>query len=63
MHFKIKKNTPLRKLMNAYCERQGFQKPSIRFVFDGAQVGEDQTPTDVSGTHPLINITIITLIN
>lgn len=22
VHFKIKKNTPLRKLMTAYCERQ-----------------------------------------
>lgn len=49
VHFKIKKNTPLRKLMTAYCERQGFQRPAIRFMFDGVAVGEEQTPLEVSG--------------
>lgn len=48
VHFKIKKNTPLRKLMTAYCERQGFQRSSIRFVFDGTPVGEEQTPLEVN---------------
>lgn len=48
VHFKIKKNTPLRKLMNAYCERQGFQKNAIRFMFDGNPIDENQTPLDVS---------------
>ena len=35
--------------MNAYCERQGFQRAATRFMFDGNPVGEDQTPHDVSG--------------
>lgn len=48
VHFKIKKNTQFKKLMAAYCERQGYQKSAIRFVFDGTQIQEDQTPIDVS---------------
>lgn len=47
VHFKIKKNTPLKKLMQAYCDRQGFQRNTIRFTFDGGHVGEDQTPSDL----------------
>ena len=47
VHFKIKKNTPLRKLMTAYCERQGFQAGTVRFMFDGNQVGAEQTPIEV----------------
>lgn len=47
VHFKIKKNTPLRKLMTAYCDRQGSQRGAIRFVFDGNTVGEEQTPLDL----------------
>lgn len=34
--------------MNAYCERQGFQRAAIRFMFDGSAVGEEQSPQDVS---------------
>lgn len=48
VHFKIKKNTPFRKLITAYCERQGIQKSTVRFTFDGNFVGEEQTPHDVS---------------
>ena len=47
VHFKIKKNTPLRKLMTAYCERQGFQAGTVRFMFDGNQIGAEQTPIEV----------------
>ncbi|CAH8292640.1 unnamed protein product [Schistosoma turkestanicum] len=44
IHFKIRKNTPLRKLMLAYCERLGLQQPSVRFIFDGNSVHEADTP-------------------
>ncbi|CAI8051704.1 Small ubiquitin-related modifier 2 [Geodia barretti] len=47
VHFKIKKNTPLRKLMTAYCERQGFQAGTVRFMFDGNQIGAEQTPIEL----------------
>ncbi len=34
--------------MQAYCDRQGFQMSTIRFVFDGNSVGPDTTPNSVS---------------
>lgn len=44
VHFKIKKHTPLRKLMSAYCERTGVQMSAMRFRFDGQPINEDDTP-------------------
>lgn len=48
VHFKIKRNTQLKKLMQAYCDRQGFQMNTIRFMFDGNHLSEDTTPSEVS---------------
>ena len=45
--------------MNAYCDRQGFQRAAIRFVFDGSPVGEDQTPQDVRSSRIIVIIIII----
>ncbi|EGC32393.1 hypothetical protein DICPUDRAFT_155644 [Dictyostelium purpureum] len=42
--FKIKRTTPLKKLMDAYCQRQGLQQGSVRFLFDGQRVKDDATP-------------------
>jgi small ubiquitin-related modifier len=47
VHFKLKKNTALKKLMNAYCERQGLRSNSIRFVFDGTNLTETDTPSQL----------------
>nr|ACO10543.1 Small ubiquitin-related modifier 3 precursor [Caligus rogercresseyi] len=44
VHFKIKKNTPLRKLMHAYCDRSNLAVKTIRFVFDGQRISENDTP-------------------
>jgi len=56
VHFKIKRNTQLKKLMQAYCDRQGFQMTNIRFMFDGNHIGPDTTPSEVSITYciPLV---------
>merc|ERR1719213_829181 len=35
VQFKIKKSTPLRKLMDAYCSRLGLQASQVRFMVDG----------------------------
>ena len=48
VHFKIKRNTQLKKLMQAYCDRQGFQMSTIRFMFDGNPLGPEATPSEVS---------------
>merc|ERR1712244_136700 len=45
VHFKIKKNTPLRKLMGAYCNRAGIQTGVVRFRFDGNPINDEDTPS------------------
>ncbi|KAI8984649.1 ubiquitin-related domain-containing protein [Mycotypha africana] len=45
--FKIKRSTALRKLMDAYCERQGKQPGSVRFLYDGTRVLPQDTPNDL----------------
>uniref|UniRef100_A0A4W3GFH0 Small ubiquitin-related modifier n=1 Tax=Callorhinchus milii TaxID=7868 RepID=A0A4W3GFH0_CALMI len=47
VQFKIKKHTPLNKLMKAYCERQGLSIRQIRFRFDGQPINETDTPAQL----------------
>ncbi|CAG5897698.1 unnamed protein product, partial [Menidia menidia] len=47
VQFKIKRHTPLIKLMKAYCERQGLSMRQIRFRFDGQPINETDTPSQV----------------
>eukprot|EP00033_Pygsuia_biforma_P000844 GCRY01000982.1.p1 GENE.GCRY01000982.1~~GCRY01000982.1.p1 ORF type:complete len:120 (-),score=10.74 GCRY01000982.1:38-397(-) len=44
--FKIKRVTPLNKLMKAYCQRVGVEFESVRFLFDGERITADKTPND-----------------
>ncbi|KAI9320185.1 ubiquitin-related domain-containing protein, partial [Dichotomocladium elegans] len=46
--FKIKQTTPLRKLMEAYCERQGKSNDSVRFLYDGHRVLATDTPQSLA---------------
>lgn len=45
--FKIKRTTQLKKLMDAFCERQGKQPSTVRFLFDGTRVRPEDTPDTV----------------
>ncbi|XP_035516926.1 small ubiquitin-related modifier 2-like [Morone saxatilis] len=47
VQFKIKRHTPLSKLMKAYCERQGLTMRQIRFRFDGQPINETDTPSQL----------------
>uniref|UniRef100_A0A8C6G9A8 Small ubiquitin-related modifier n=1 Tax=Mus spicilegus TaxID=10103 RepID=A0A8C6G9A8_MUSSI len=47
VQFKIKRHTPLSKLMKAYCERQGLSMRQIRFRFDGQPINETGTPAQL----------------
>lgn len=49
--FKIKKTTQLKKLMDAFCERQGKSPSSVRFLFEGVRVQPTDNPESVS-RHP-----------
>lgn len=46
--FKIKRSTQLKKLMDAFCDRQGKDKKTVRFLFDGTRVNEVDSPDTVS---------------
>lgn len=43
------RSTVLKKLMDAFCERQGKSPQSVRFLFDGQRVNSTDTP-DTVGT-------------
>jgi small ubiquitin-related modifier len=45
--FKIKRSTPLRRLMEAFAKRQGKSLDSLRFLSEGQRVNGDQTPDDL----------------
>ncbi|XP_077978481.1 small ubiquitin-related modifier 1-B-like [Glandiceps talaboti] len=44
IHFKVKMTTQMRKLKQSYCERLGVPMNSLRFLFDGQRINDDQTP-------------------
>ncbi|KAF0300315.1 Small ubiquitin-related modifier 3 [Amphibalanus amphitrite] len=46
--FKIKRHTPFRKLMTAYCNRVNMSLHAVRFRFDGEPVREVDTPQTMS---------------
>jgi hypothetical protein len=48
--FKIKRTTALKKLMDAFCERQGKAPTSVRFLFDGSRVQPTDSPETVRNT-------------
>ncbi|CAI5757427.1 unnamed protein product [Candida verbasci] len=45
--FKIKRNTPLRRLMEAFCKRQGKDMNALRFLSEGQRILAEQTPNDL----------------
>ncbi|KAG6787241.1 hypothetical protein POTOM_008877 [Populus tomentosa] len=47
--FRIKRSTQLKKLMNAYCDRQSVEFNSIAFLFDGRRLRGEQTPDEGHG--------------
>lgn len=46
--FKIKTTTQLKKLMDAYCQRQSLAPNNVRFLFDGERLHENQTPKELN---------------
>lgn len=44
VHFKVKMNTKMEKVMKAYCQRQGFNIENLRFFFDGQPLNGSDTP-------------------
>ena len=42
--FKLFYGTPLERVTDAFCQRQGIQRNSVRFLFDGNMIRDDQFP-------------------
>ncbi|XP_037583188.1 small ubiquitin-related modifier 5 [Cebus imitator] len=47
IHFKVKMTTPLKKLKESYCERQGVPVSSLRFLFEGQRIADNHTAEDL----------------
>lgn len=47
MVFKIKNHTKMTKLMEAYCTREGQDANSVRFLYNGTRVQQEQTPKEL----------------
>ncbi len=45
--FKIRHETPLKKLMEAYCKNRGLAPAQIRFLYDGERIQGSSTPTSL----------------
>ena len=44
IYFKCKQTTPLKKLMDAFCNHLGISANSVRFLYDGNTIHGAQTP-------------------
>lgn len=42
--FKMKKTIKLKKLMSSYCNRHGYPQNSVRFIYEGEEIRETDTP-------------------
>ncbi|KAJ3215574.1 Small ubiquitin- modifier 1 [Dinochytrium kinnereticum] len=45
--FKIKRSTPLQRLMDAYVAKTGVDSKTIRFLVDGSRIQGTQTPDEL----------------
>uniref|UniRef100_A0A023FDA6 Small ubiquitin-related modifier n=1 Tax=Amblyomma cajennense TaxID=34607 RepID=A0A023FDA6_AMBCJ len=44
IHFKVKMTTQMGKLKKSYSERVAMSVSSLRFLFDGKRISDDETP-------------------
>lgn len=47
LQFKLKKTTPFKRLMSAFCSKMELDRNAVRFMFDGSPIQESQTPADL----------------
>ena len=45
--FKIDPDTRLRRLMRAFCQRQGVRREQVRFLFDDKPLRDEETALDL----------------
>jgi len=42
--FKLKKTTQMKKMIDSYCQRNGYHSKSVRFIYEGERIKETDTP-------------------
>lgn len=42
--FRVRKTTPLKRVIDGFCKRTGKDRQSLRFLADGDRVNDDDTP-------------------
>lgn len=42
--FRVKRKTPLHRVMDSFCKRTGKDPKSLRFLFDGERLNREDTP-------------------
>ncbi|XP_077452715.1 small ubiquitin-related modifier 1 [Stigmatopora argus] len=47
IHFKVKMTTQLKKLKDSYSYRQGVAANTLRFLFEGQRIADQQTPKEL----------------
>ncbi|CAL8292529.1 unnamed protein product [Arctogadus glacialis] len=47
IHFKVKMTTHLKKLKESYSQRQGVPMNTLRFLFEGQRITDNQTPKEL----------------
>ncbi|XP_065325309.1 small ubiquitin-related modifier-like isoform X1 [Gordionus sp. m RMFG-2023] len=47
IHFRVKMTTQMSKLKKSYSERVGIPIASLRFLFDGRRINDEETPKQV----------------
>ncbi|CAH2352948.1 ubiquitin-like protein Smt3p [[Candida] railenensis] len=45
--FKIKRSTPMRRLMETFCKRQGKTMDTLRFLMDGTRIAPESTADEL----------------
>ncbi len=48
LQLQIKRTTALWKLMDAYCKKQGINRTSVSFHFDGKRIEDDKAAAEVT---------------
>ncbi|XP_063973043.1 small ubiquitin-related modifier-like isoform X1 [Diachasmimorpha longicaudata] len=50
IHFRVKMTTQMGKLKKSYSDRVGVPMTSLRFLFDGKRINDDETPKQSRAT-------------
>jgi small ubiquitin-related modifier len=45
--FKVKRTTKMKRVLQAFCDRKGWNPTEVRFTFDGLRVNDDMSPEDL----------------